>query len=197
MSPRTEKQFKEIREEKKERILQTSLELFADKGYDNTSISQIAKNAGISKGLLYNYFESKEEVVITILNKGIDEILSIFDPNHDGILEPEELEFLIKEQFRILKKKRSFWRLYYQIALQGSVFKYVSEKIDQLYKPLMIILIDYFKKMGFKNPEMEVMIFMAILDGISLDYVMKPELIPLVNIEKELIERYCKTGKNS
>jgi AcrR family transcriptional regulator len=192
MAPRTEKQYEEIRQEKKELILQTSLELFADKGYDNTSISQIAKKAGISKGLLYNYFESKEEVVITILNKGIDEVLKIFDPNHDGVLDPEELEFLIKENFRILKKKRSFWRLYYQVALQGSVFKYVSQKIDELYRPLMAMLIRYFKNMGFKNPETEVMIFSAILDGISLDYVMKPELIPLENIEKELIERYCK-----
>ena len=63
MSPRTEEQFEEIRESKKNLIQEVALELFATRGYHSTSISMIAKEADISKGLLYNYFESKEELL--------------------------------------------------------------------------------------------------------------------------------------
>ena len=84
MPPRTEKQFKEIRKDKKKIILDTSLELFAEKGIHSTSISMIAKKAGISKGLLYNYFDSKEELLKEIVFSGMNEIFNLFDPDKDG-----------------------------------------------------------------------------------------------------------------
>ena len=46
--------FEEMRQRSEEKILAVALELFATKGYKNTSISDIAKKANISKGLMYN-----------------------------------------------------------------------------------------------------------------------------------------------
>ncbi len=46
--PRTKEQFEKIRKETRAKILNTALELFAKKGYSNTSISEIAKSAKIS-----------------------------------------------------------------------------------------------------------------------------------------------------
>ena len=60
MSPRTPQQFEEIREEKMTLIMDIALEHFANEGYHTTTINHIARHAGISKGLMYNYFESKE-----------------------------------------------------------------------------------------------------------------------------------------
>ena len=63
MSPKTHEQLALIREDRKKLILDVSLQLFAEKGYENTSIAQITKEAGISKGLFYNYFESKDQLM--------------------------------------------------------------------------------------------------------------------------------------
>ena len=60
MSPRTEKQFQVIREEKKTLIMDVALEHFAKEGYFNTTISHIANMPEFPKDLMYNYFESKE-----------------------------------------------------------------------------------------------------------------------------------------
>ena len=79
MSPRTSKQFDKIRQQKKRLILDTSLELFAEKGFHATSISQIAKKAKISKGLIYNYFESKDDILNEISNEGFQVIFSNFE----------------------------------------------------------------------------------------------------------------------
>ncbi len=80
MSPRTEEQFEEIREAKKILIKQAALELFAIDGYYSTTIRLIAKKAGISKGLMYNYYNSKEEFLKEIFREGIEKIVVPFDP---------------------------------------------------------------------------------------------------------------------
>ena len=66
MSPRTKEQFDEIRTGSKARIMQAALEVFSEEGFDKASISKIAGRAGVSKGLMYNYFKSKEELIKTI-----------------------------------------------------------------------------------------------------------------------------------
>ena len=53
----------------RERILEGAAESFADKGYRQTSIDEIARNLGISKGAIYIYFKSKEELFIAIFNR--------------------------------------------------------------------------------------------------------------------------------
>jgi len=52
-----------MRQVSEQAIKQAALELFAHHGYHSTSISQIAKEANVSKGLVYNYFDSKEELL--------------------------------------------------------------------------------------------------------------------------------------
>ena len=76
--PRTKEQFQKIRKETKTKILNSALELFARKGYSNTSISDIAKSAGISKGLAYNYFESKQNIIESVIEILFLEIGNMF-----------------------------------------------------------------------------------------------------------------------
>jgi AcrR family transcriptional regulator len=121
MSPRTPKQFQDMRDEKKTHIMNVALEHFANEGYPNTTISHIAKHAGISKGLMYNYFESKEDLLAAILSRSMGEISNYFDPDRDGILSEEEFELFIRRYFLIIKENLSFWRLYYQLLQQKDV----------------------------------------------------------------------------
>ena len=100
--------------------MDSALFLFAHNGFNGTTISQIAKHAEISKGLIYNYFDSKEELLEGILNKGIDAMLKIFDPNHDGVLEAHEMEYFINESFNMIIKNREYWKLYFTVSLQYS-----------------------------------------------------------------------------
>lgn len=195
MAPRTEEQYQEIRQEKSQRIMNSALELFALHGYESTTINQIAKKASISKGLLYNYFESKEDLLEAILNKGIDEMMEIFDPNKDGILEVSEMEFFINESFNMVEKNRIFWKLYMSVSLQPAVFKLIEKRIEELYQPIMKMMANYFQEAGFENPLIETIIFGALIDGITMDYIMKPDLFPLEHIKKELIKRYCNHKK--
>ena len=60
---------------KKEQILDVSLSLFLEKGYDNTSISDILSNLNIARGTLYYHFESKEAIMDEIIERSIKSVI--------------------------------------------------------------------------------------------------------------------------
>lgn len=195
MSPRTEEQFEKIRHEKRQLIMDVSLELFASIGFENTTITQIAKKAGISKGLMYNYFTSKEELLEAILNKGMDQMLSIFDPNKDGMLDHLEMEQFIRGTFQMIKENSKMWKLYMAISFQPSVYKIIEKRSNELYEPSVKMMNHYFQEKRFSNPTAETFIFSSIMDGIAWGYVISPDKYPLDMVVEELINRYCKQNQ--
>ena len=63
--------------EAKERILQASVELFSRKGFDATSVTEIARSAEVTKALIYYYFKSKEEIMDSLVRSLLDRISSM------------------------------------------------------------------------------------------------------------------------
>ena len=63
---------KEQRENRRKEILLVSLDLFIKKGYSGTKIQDIAQSVGMSTGLMFNYFESKEKLYEELIKLGID-----------------------------------------------------------------------------------------------------------------------------
>lgn len=121
MSPRTPRQFKEMRDEKMTLIMDVALEHFANEGYYRSTIRHIARHAGISKGLMYNYFESKEALLKAIIHKSVNEIYHNLDIDKDGYLSIEEFEIFIRKIDKMLKEKKYFWRLLFQLLAQIDV----------------------------------------------------------------------------
>ena len=63
---------KEQKEERRQQILFKALELFVTKGYQETKISDIAGELGISVGLLFHYYESKEALHYELVKMGVE-----------------------------------------------------------------------------------------------------------------------------
>ena len=55
----------------KRKIFETSMKLFAEKGYDATSIEEITATVGVAKGTLYYHFASKEEIFNFLVSEGV------------------------------------------------------------------------------------------------------------------------------
>ena len=56
-------------EEKRRLLLAAAVRVFARKGYHASRVGDIAEEAGVAYGLLYHYFESKEEVLLTVFRE--------------------------------------------------------------------------------------------------------------------------------
>lgn len=176
MSPRTTKQNQEIREIKRKQILDTALNLFSDSGFHATSISKIAKEAGISKGLMYNYFESKEALLFAIVDEISTEIMDMMNPDHDDEITTQEMEDFFTLMFDSLNEKREHWKLYYQITMQKDVLEYLTEqsKSEKTLKNNQLIA-KYFME-RFENPQVEMLLFSSLFKGFSMQYVFAPEM---------------------
>lgn len=71
MSPRSEEQNELIKDERREQILSAALRAFARRGFAATKISDIVERAGMSHGLVYHYFKSKEEIFYVLLERAM------------------------------------------------------------------------------------------------------------------------------
>ncbi|MCP2292565.1 TetR/AcrR family transcriptional regulator [Nocardia amikacinitolerans] len=66
------------RSDTRERIRSTAMELFAERGYDKTSLREIAERLGVTKAALYYHFRTKEDIVVSLsedLRAGIDDLV--------------------------------------------------------------------------------------------------------------------------
>jgi AcrR family transcriptional regulator len=209
MSPRSSAKFEEMREEKKALIMNTALEHFSNVGYHATTITHIARHAGISKGLMYNYFKSKEDLLAAIMNRSVTEIYEYFNPDHDSHLTPEEFEMFIRKVFMVLHEKRQFWKLLFRIMMQPGVYERLfgeaSGSLNISGRPfreytdnMMMLLVGYFRKKGESagpdyDPMTDLLMFINAVKGFALTSIFSEEQYQGEYFEKvtdALIKRY-------
>ncbi len=94
-------------EERKTRIIQTALELFREKGYEETTVSDIIDAAGLSKGGFYHHYTAKEQLLEDIAQMFVGEILVIIQAvaDRDDLTALEKTNEYLR-QVNSLKKER-------------------------------------------------------------------------------------------
>jgi AcrR family transcriptional regulator len=192
--PRTKEQFEEIRQKSSENIEKIALELFAVKGYHATSISQIAEKAGISKGLLYNYYKSKEHLLDSVIMKVYDEIMRIVQMS-ENLPAEKQIEQMIIQTIDHLEKNITFWRLYLFLIHQSDIQLKLKGTWEKMRDDYMNYFSKLFEEIGSRNPAMEAMMLGTLFDGIGLNYVTAPEGYPLEKMRNYLIEIFIKNRK--
>jgi AcrR family transcriptional regulator len=185
--PRTKEQNEAIRVEKRQLIMGAALRLFAEKGYDATSIDKIAREAGISKGLLYNYFRSKEELLQTLMTDLLAEFENAIDPNHDGTVTDEEAMGFIDDMFGILMHRRKEMQLYYQLAMQPQVIDFLArlEHQSKLAERQRFILQYFVNKLPCPDEKTAYLTALVFLKGLFLVCAFAPEMFP-----NDFLEQY-------
>jgi len=93
-------EFKKLNDEKKEKILNAAFKEFGEQGYEKASTNNIVKEAGISKGILFYYFNNKNE----LFNDLIDISLEIMNDDFFVFIDENQTDFIEKlRQLSILK----------------------------------------------------------------------------------------------
>jgi AcrR family transcriptional regulator len=195
MSPRTAKQYEEIRTDKRNQIMEAAVKLFAEKGFHATSISLIAKEAGISKGLMYNYFDSKETLLKEIMDELTNQVMDLMNPDHDDEITSQEMEDFFSLIIKLLKENHEHWKLYFQLSMKKDVFEiiqkdYNSERIQKS----QALIYKYFEE-RFDNPQLEMFVFSSIFKGFAMQYVYAPDMFPdetIKQFKNRLIEMFIK-----
>jgi len=198
MSPKTSEQFNEIRNESRARIMVAALELFAIDGYHNTSISKIAKHAGISKGLMYNYFESKEALLKDVVVMSLEDALVMMQQMESKIqkMQPKEiLKFSLELFFEMLLNNKAMWRLTFSLAMQITNMPNITLVVQKIFQDALIQLETVLQINGYKNYKAEAKLLAAQLDGIAIHYLIFEKTYPLDEVKNTLINKYCPNEK--
>ncbi len=148
---------------KKEKIVHTATELFANEGYNATSTNKIAKNAGVSEGLIFRHFRNKKGLLDHI-SKELDEklteklmlILRIQDPKL-VIRKTIELPFLVDHN------EYNYWKLQYKLKWEKEYLYPIK------IQPLIDKLEWAFLQLNYQDPKNEAILLRQLLDTVFLE----------------------------
>ena len=192
MAPKNEEQYQKIRQKRKEKILEVALQLFANQGYHRTSISDIATKAKISKGLLYNYFKNKKDLLLQVsiysLEATADEIFSILKNPSNHLSPPEKVKQGIDLYFDMLIKQADLWKLSMSLALQIADMPEINLLMNKAFQQFFSEIEEILQKMNIPDASGKAKLLAAQLDGIALHYFALGKEYDLKEIKQALLE---------
>jgi AcrR family transcriptional regulator len=179
-----------MREASRRRILKAALRLFAAHGYAGTSIRMIAESAGISVGLLYNYFPSKADLLGALFEESMRDVQASF-ASAEAAAPPERIDRLVRSSFEILDANRDFWRMSYGVRMQPAVGTGLGKRLREWTTTIQSTLARYLKEAGSRRPEVDAALLFALIDGASQHYVLDPKGYPLNEVADGIIALFA------
>lgn len=189
MAPRRKEVFKEMQEASRERILMAAFGLFAVHGYAQTSVDSIAAKAKISKGLIYHYFKSKQDILKGLFALLMQDTAMMIGWAHS--LPPKEfLQKLIGFSIHYITEKPKINRLMIALAVQPDVIRGLRKELEKARVEWMQVLTALFTGLGVEDPEGEAYFFGAIFDGMSIGFLTINQDYPVEKLKKIIEKRY-------
>lgn len=171
---------------KKQIILETALGLFSKNGYNATSTAKIAKQSGVSEGLIFKHYENKNGLLEAILELGKEKGEALFREIEKFSEPKDQLRAILSIPFLIPKQDHAFWKLVYAL-------KWQAEEYDQsMYLQIKQVLVAILKKLDYPQPELEAECILMLFDGIASSILLKgvkqkEELINIIFKKYQLI----------
>lgn len=191
MSPRTPEQFAQLRQRSREAILNAATGLFARKGYDATTTDEIAREAGVSKGLIYHHFRGKEAILEALLDNFTDTTLGMAALREGTVQErTTALIAFIRSWFQEIRSNPAMVKLGIQFHNDPSMVRIARKKQSALLNAYLEVFTALFRDLGSNDPGAETFLLGSVLDGIGLNYIAMPDVIPLDRIESLLVQYY-------
>ncbi len=94
-------------------ILESARKVFAAKGFSRATMDEIAEAAGLAKGTLYLYFDSKQEIYLGALQHGITEMVELAEMNMRGVESSRaKLHRFLSTRLKYAEANRDFYKIY-------------------------------------------------------------------------------------
>jgi AcrR family transcriptional regulator len=174
LSPLNKEQFDQIRDERKEQLIGAALKVFSSRGIIGSKISMIAAEAGVSQGLFYHYFKSKDELFTSLVQEALEASLSSIDRLYQVSGSPKDkIKFLTES---ILDKSGApYFRLIHQARTSDGIPVKAKQLIEQYSMKIYVDrLLPLFKEgqqageIAAGNLEELISIYLSVLSGVMV-----------------------------
>jgi TetR/AcrR family transcriptional regulator, fatty acid metabolism regulator protein len=164
----------------REKIIETAMRLFSTQGYSNTSLSQVAKEAQVSKALIFWHFENKDSLFRTAVRRTFEPyIINVVD-DLEGLSEGDQIKRLIDEYYTFVSKNIYSVKFFLGLVLReekhpDDLVAHMGE-LQRMYRNLLADIIDSGRQKGLfretANPELDAGLIISALHGILVQGIL-------------------------
>ncbi|KOP65195.1 transcriptional regulator [Bacillus sp. FJAT-18019] len=192
--PRSPSENKRIRQLAKDKILEAAMDLFIQQGYHATSINDVAKQAGISKGLLYNYFSGKEGLLAAMVEERIAGVAEVIEKAASLQAPGEQLKFILEQAIDNVYQQPEVFRFYLHLQTQPEadqeLFPYSKRLVEEAARQFEIQC-SIFESLGVPEPRKRSLYFSSTLQGIMLMISTYPQHFPIDEVKEQMTKEFC------
>ncbi len=186
MSPRSASVNEELRRRSRERLLQATVELVGERGYEATTLADIADRAGAARGLVSYYFPGKrpllQSAVHRLMHMTLDSALESEPRTEDG---RERMARAIDAILGLTVTHTKVMRMHMAGILQAEGFIQCPEQ-----QRLAFLLEDTVKRFGSDHSTEDYRLLRALLMGATVALLLPGAPMPLARLRAELFQRY-------
>jgi len=191
--PRTPRQNELLRAESQRRLLDAARATFARLGYERATVRDIAEQAGVAQGLLYNYFRGKDDLLREVFRQGARDVAEAFGAGAArGTAVEERLERVIRRSFEIVRERRDFWQLSYMVRHQPRTTQVLGEELTGWTAAVGDQLARLLREIGHRDAPALARVLFAAIDGVAQHYVLDPDEYPLEATADCLVRHFCR-----
>ncbi len=134
------------REENRRRLMDSARAVFFEDGFERANLDEIARRAGLAKGTIYRYFDSKAELYVEVLVANAEVFVQRLRATVDPALGPEDqIRRTGNFYFRHFRENPEYFRIFWALEnrqLIGGVHDRVVEAVTDIWKRCLQILSD-------------------------------------------------------
>jgi len=183
----------DIAAERKDQIVRATVECITKYGYNNFSMQDVAKVAGVSKGIIHYYFLNKDDLMMSVLDKVAGDIERVIQSDMDRIDDPvRKLGVFIEVVFDVVRNTREYYQVnmdfWTQINQKEDVRKIIAKHYTKFRETASKVVLEGITKGVFRpvEPLEYAAYIIAVIDGLSLQFLFDPSHIDYDRISREV-----------
>lgn len=165
------------KQDKRQRIIDAAYQVIAEKGYEKSSIKDIAHVSGVAPGLVHYYFTSKEEILSVLLMEASRQYTRYMENMRATVASEQLPEAALSEPKNRVEKQPDWYKLRYEFFALGlrnsSIAPAVNELLENGRQGISHIL-----QNTLKNPHQDIestaALLLACFDGLALQKLLDP-----------------------
>lgn len=167
-----------IGSEKYQKIIQAATKVFAQKGFYNSKVADVAKEASVADGTIYLYFKNKDDLLISIFEESMDNFTAEIQKRVEGVEDPvEKLTRFIRLHLDLVRENQDTAQVL-QIELRQST-KFIKEYAGTKFKDYLNIIasiLEQGQKAGVFRRDLNAsvikLVIFGALDEMALEWVL-------------------------
>jgi AcrR family transcriptional regulator len=166
-------------QDSRDEILKAAMHLFANRGFHETSMSEVAREARVSKALIFWHFKTKEELFLAVLNRLLEPYFIDFAEEAAQLDERQQTLKLVEFYIVFVRDNASSVRFFLaQLLREQKISDALGEQVMKLYSSYRAMLVDLITQARAKglcetrlSPETAATFIVSALNGLLIEFL--------------------------